>query len=125
MNRNSASGGSVNCYNCNKEGHLSRDCPKKIGPNDGNGDKNRSKSASQPGHWEQRTGLGTADEKLQEFRKACQIKNTDLEGMVTKATKEYIFILAQEHYKSGYKKLYGPEPCVLKYKVDDYIKVSF
>ena len=44
--------------------------------------------------------------------------------MVTKATKEYIYILAQEHFKPGSKKLYGPEPCVLKYKVDDYIKVS-
>ena len=57
----------------------------------------------------------------------CQLKNTDLEGMVTKATKEYVWILAQEHFKLSMSKqrIYGPEPCVIKYKVDKYIRVSF
>ena len=61
-----------------------------------------------------------------DLRKACQTKNTDLEGMVTKATKENVWILVQEHYKIGqYNKMWGPEPAVVKYKVDDYIRVSF
>ena len=98
MNRNSTSGGSVTCYNCNEAGHMSSKCP----------NPTRTRESRQN----------------DDLRKACQIKNTDLEGMVTKATKDYIFILAQEHFKPGNKKLFGPEPCVLKYKVDDYIKVS-
>ena len=61
-----------------------------------------------------------------DLRKACQTKNTDLEGIVSKATKEFVWILVQEHYsmRMGYTKLYGPEPAVVKYKVDDYIRVS-
>ena len=62
-----------------------------------------------------------------DLRKACQTKNTDLEGMVTKATKENVWILVQEHYRMWFqhKKLHGPEPAVVKYKVDSYIRVSF
>ena len=62
-----------------------------------------------------------------DLQKACQTKNTDLEGIVSKATKEFVWILVQEHYnmKMGYTKLYGPEPAVVKYRVDDYIRVSF
>ena len=62
-----------------------------------------------------------------DLRKACQTKNTDLEGIVSKATKEFVWILVQEHYnmRMGYTKLFGPEPAVVKYKVDDYIRVSF
>ena len=88
------------CYNCNEAGHMSSKCP----------NPTRTRESRQN----------------DDLRKACQIKNTDLEGMVTKATKEYIFILAQEHFifKPGNKKLFGPKSCVLKYKVDDYIKVS-
>ena len=61
-----------------------------------------------------------------DLRKTCQTKNTDLEGIVSKATKEFVWILVQEHYsmRMGYTKLYGPEPAVVKYKVDDYIRVS-
>ena len=61
-----------------------------------------------------------------ELMKDCQLKNTDMEGMVTKATKEYVWILVQEHFKhkTTLKKIYGPEPCVIKYKVDKYIRVS-
>ena len=66
------------------------------------------------------------DAQILQLKKECQIKNTDLEGMVTKATKEYVWILAQEHFKHATinKKIYGPEPCVIKYKVDGYIRVS-
>ena len=85
------------CYNCNEAGHSFKECPNPSRPRE-----------SRPN----------------DFRKACQIKNTDLEGMVTKATKEWIYILVQEHFRPGKTKVYGPEPCVLKYKVDDYIKVS-
>ena len=63
--------------------------------------------------------------KAEDLRKACQTKNTDLEGIVSKATKEFVWILVQEHYRMGNTKLWGPEPAVIKYRVDDYIRVSY
>jgi hypothetical protein len=125
MNRNSASGIAHTCFNCKKKGHKEIDCPNKNGQNSdhGNGDKNRSKSASQ--NWNDRPGREPlSDEEMFDLKKKCQIKNTDLEGMVTKLSKEFVYILVQEHFKFGQRKMYGPEPCVIKYRVDDYIRVS-
>ena len=62
-------------------------------------------------------------------RKQCHDKNQDLEGIVMKVTKEHVMILAQEHYRVSevprdrYGEIIGPEPYVIKYKVDSYLKV--
>ena len=89
------------------------------GPNGDRGSVDKSKSKSSD------SSRNTHFNHDNDLRKACQTKNTDLEGMVTKATKENVWILVQEHYKMGRNKLFGPEPAVVKYNVDDYIRVSF
>jgi len=92
------------------------------GPNGDRGSVDKSKSKS--------TDTAPSSRNMHfnnenDTRKACQTKNTDLEGMVTKATKENVWILVQEHYRMGHNKLYGPEPAVVKYKVDGYIRENF
>ena len=91
------------------------------GPNGDRGSVDKSKSKSTDTAPSSRN---THFNNENDTRKACQTKNTDLEGIVTKATKENVWILVQEHYRMGHNKLYGPEPAVVKYKVDGYIRVS-
>ena len=87
------------------------------GPNGDRGSVDKSKSKS--------SDMAPSSRNLEhDLRKACQTKNTDLEGIVSKATKEFVWILVQEHHRMGHNKLYGPEPAVVKYEVDDYIRVS-
>ena len=91
------------------------------GPNGDRGSVDKSKSKS--------TDMAPSSKSTyfnheNDLRKACQTKNTDLEGIVSKATKEFVWILVQEHHRMGHNKLYGPEPVVVKYEVDDYIRVS-